>query len=104
MSDAPPPGPADPVMRFRFHRGSLAESMATMQTFRSRADFVTTLREWAGLHACPSAEDFVSQLGFVLYVDGPDDRIGWERTYLVTLAGGPIGFADCIPGDLPETL
>ena len=91
-----------PAMRFRFHRGSLAASMATERTFRSRVEFLHALREWAGLWASPSDQEFASNLGFVLYGDGPDVRIGWERTYLVTLSGSPIGFADCVPGDLPE--
>ena len=100
MTDAPKPGPAE--MRFRLHRGSLAESMNTMRTFRYRAEFVHFLRGWAGLHASPSDEIFLAQLGFVLYGDGPDERIGWERTYLVTLAGSPVGFSDRVPGDIPE--
>lgn len=103
MADTKPPGPAGtPAMRFRFQRGTLSESMETERTFRSRAEFVRTLREHAGLWAAPSDQEFVENLDFVLYADGPDNRIGWERTYLVTLSGSPIGFSDCVPGDLPD--
>lgn len=37
----------------------------------------------------------IDQLTVTLYVDEPDTRIGWEKTYIVEVPGlGPVGFTD----------
>jgi len=71
-------------MRFREHRGTLADSMATVVEVADRAALVAHVENLLG-HA---ADIEVKPYG------GVDQRNGWD-TYIVTLAGyGVLGFTD----------
>jgi hypothetical protein len=83
-------------MRFREHRGGLAESMETAIEVATRDDLIAHLR--AVLAPWPTAPDPAAII--CEPYSGEDRRIGWAQTYIVTLPGyGVLGFAD---GPLPE--
>lgn len=75
-------------MKFRQHRGSLADSMATARTFETKAEFEQALREVTG----DDAE--VATVRVSLYYAAPDARIGWDQTYIVATDRGVVGFTD----------
>jgi hypothetical protein len=76
-------------LKFRFHRGGLEASMATLIT-GTPEEVCAQLASAGYTHIC-----------FAPYVDEPDLRIGWDRTYIVTgkmnneTTVGVVGFADC---------
>lgn len=82
------------VVQFREHRGSLTDSMETLQTFKTKADLVRYLQ------GAVNPEIEASDLEIEEYA-GPDPRIGWMMTYIVLLDGMPIGFTDKL---FPETI
>lgn len=67
-------------MKYRDHRASLAESMATVREFKDRAELVAHLQR---------ADADVEIRPYVY-----DARTGWD-TYIVTVKGvGVVGFCD----------
>ena len=79
-------------MRYRPHRGSLADSMALVVDVDSRAGLIRQLRSelepWA-------RDDFVDDKVRVTPYYGDDDRIGWKDVHIVTLDGyGVLGFCE----------
>jgi len=78
-------------MKFRFHRGSLADSIKTLVELKGRDDLVKHCQSLLG-------QDFVfepSALKVEPYGSGGDERIGWEHVFVVTIEGyGVIGFTD----------
>lgn len=85
------------MMRYRPHRGSLTDSMAkcvelpaTMKALRKHLE----ITEQAFID--------VSTIDVQPYGAGPDKRIGWDRTCIVTAKWrdgptAPVGFTDTIP-------
>ena len=64
------------MTKFRWHRGSLADSMATVVEVADRAALVAIIEaEWHWL--VPGADIDINPYGY-------DKRIGWD-TYLVTV-------------------
>lgn len=84
-------------MRFREHRGGLDASMKTVVTLETSR---RALAEHCNKLLRPFARDSNSTttetaLEIVLYFDKPDERIGWDSTYLVKIRGyGVIGYID----------
>lgn len=78
-------------MRFREHRGGLAESVETLTELSDRNALVNhcqSLLQPYSFHFEPSALK-VEPYG------GKDTRIGWDETYIVTVEGyGVMGFTD----------
>lgn len=77
-------------MKFRLHRGSLAESMETCVDLpATRASIV------AHLNALPLPMFNAIEASIqVKPYGGPDNRIGWAATYIVSDHTGVIGFTD----------
>jgi hypothetical protein len=84
-------------MKFRMHRGGLAESTLTLIELEGFTELVVHCNK----QLKPLSADFpVEAFKVEKYFDGPDDRIDWDETHLVTIEGyGPIGFTDqaCTP-------
>lgn len=74
-------------MRFRWHRGSLADSMETVEEL---SPFLPPLLAIL-VRSCPEAtpDNVVVEPYF-----GRDERCDWDRTYIVKVNGGPVGFTD----------
>lgn len=84
-------------MKYRDHRGGLAESMETLQEFDTRADLITYLQKELATWGHKFEESAVK---IEPYGDGKDDRIGWSNLHIVIVQGfGPVGFADIPPAD-----
>jgi hypothetical protein len=81
------------AMKFREHRGGLAESMATEVTIDSSLDALAEHLEKVLLKAFRSGSITVK-----LYDERPDERIGWLKTFVVLDDHGVIGFTDQMPG------
>jgi hypothetical protein len=78
-------------MKFREHRGGLAESMRTCVDLETKEAFLTHMRRVVQ----PFVENGAFTLAFKPY--GYDDRIGWD-TVLVVLEGHcPIGMMNAPP-------
>jgi hypothetical protein len=90
-------------MKFREHRGSLDDSMATLVELEDRAALV---RHVENLHGCFIHNYDFNQLIVKPYFMEPDDRCGWKQTWIVSLPGyGPIGYTDSpLPGETRLTL
>jgi hypothetical protein len=75
------------MARFRFHRGSLSESMETMIHVTDRKHLAEQLSEFMGLAIDPNKLKFTHQCY--------DSRTGWD-TFIVTCDGmiGVIGHVD----------
>lgn len=76
------------MVKFRFHKGGLAESMQTAIDVKSKGDIAKAFND--KFNACILASDL--ECSYYAY----DERIKWD-TYLVTHRGSAIGFAN---GDL----
>ena len=82
-------------MRFREHRGGLAESMDTLVTFHppnERDKMIAYIRGllWPFDHLVIAKDVKLRQ-----YTPDGDKRIGWDQLYIVTLEGyGVVGFTD----------
>ncbi|UXN70914.1 hypothetical protein N8A98_06925 [Devosia neptuniae] len=76
-------------MKFRWHRGSLADSMDTVVEFNGTKEALTVLLKADALPWFPPLDihDVLVEPYTV------DDRIGWD-TYLVTVDGKAVGFTD----------
>ena len=64
-------------MKVRFHKGGLAESMATVFEPKSYEDLVEHIR---ALYNNINTKTIVCKL----YSDAPDTRIGWDKTFIIT--------------------
>lgn len=77
-------------MKFREHRGQLAESMKTLIELPDKRALINHAR----LALEPYGFD-VTEIVVHLYLDKPDERIGWDKTWLITIPGyGVFGFTD----------
>lgn len=77
------------MVKYRDHRGGLAESMATQQEFKDRAGLVEYLRQDLAHYGI-----MVSDADVVIEPYAQDDRIDWD-TWIVTVKGvGVVGFTD----------
>jgi hypothetical protein len=74
-------------MQFRYHRGGLEESMATLQIINTQKEFYNL---------------FASDTCITIYMDAPDTRIGWSKTFIAADGNGVIGFCDELPDTLPK--
>lgn len=95
--------PAPPVMRFRFHRGSLADSMSTLREFVSDLEFRHAIEDWLepGFHRGPPDLSVLRRTRIEPYGEGSDDRIGWPATFVVMVDDTVVGFADSDGSNLP---
>jgi hypothetical protein len=81
------------MIHFREHRGGLAEAMEMLVTLDSRADLVAHIQQLMK----PWGLDVMPEQVKLAFYGGPDKRIGWAATYVVTVKGyGVIGFADAL--------
>lgn len=71
----------------RPHRGVLAEAMDLCVEIRSASDIGRFLQRHR-------VGDTKQLLRWELYHDQPDDRIGWEKTYIIDCGQGVVGFAN----------
>lgn len=78
-------------MKFREHRGGLAESMATVVELNTKEEFVAHMRK--------QAERFGVKGEFTLrFEDGSyDERIGWNTVTVVLEGTGVLGMLDGPP-------
>lgn len=85
-------------MKFREHRGHLADSMETLVEIADRAELVAHLSKILWPYSFPVKDEDIE---VKKYFPRADPRCGWQQTYIVVLAGyGPIGYTDGpIPGD-----
>lgn len=60
---------------YREHRGGLKESMATLKKFNTLHEMI--------LHISSKEKCRTDEVTIYLYHNAPDERIGWDRTYLV---------------------
>ena len=74
-------------MKYRHHRGLLAESLATVVELADRAALVQHLQQTYG--AMEPVRDDLIEVQWYAY----DSRIDWQ-TYIVLLNGSPVGFTD----------
>ncbi len=82
------------VYKVRFHRYSLEDSMETYFEPKDWNDFIS--------HCVEEDEDIIiGSIKCRLYDDGPDTRIGWDRTWIITARfpydkkhDYPIGFSN----------
>lgn len=66
--------------------------MATRVVLNSKADLVLHCQKLLAPYDRTFTPD---QLHIELYVDRPDTRLGWDKTYIVSINGyGIIGFTD----------
>lgn len=82
-------------MKFREHRGGLADSLATVIELETRTQLIEHIENlYAGyVHGY----DFTN-IEVKPYYMKRDKRCGWKRTYIVSLPSfGPIGFTDGMP-------
>lgn len=77
-------------MRYRPHKGSLADAMKEMVEIR---DFHGLLWHLQKTHP-PYCPPFDPGSITIEPYSGADDRIGWEKTYIVLQDGCGIGFTD----------
>lgn len=77
-------------MQFREHRSTVTESMETMVTLPDREALIRHIQERLPEHCRSSA----SQITVAPYYKTLDARTGWEKTYMVTIPEGIVGFTD----------
>lgn len=84
-------------MRYRPHKGSLADSMAlVVEITGGRYGLITHLRK--ELSPWPTLDHFHFDAVHVTPYYGDDDRIGWKDVHIVTLDGyGVLGFCEGPP-------
>lgn len=84
-------------VKFREHRGTLADAMQTCVELPDRAALITHCRKL--FEAFPTAPLIDNRtIKVMLYMTDPDTRIGWDNTYIVTLKNyGVLGFTDGLP-------
>ena len=80
-------------MKVRFQRYLLEDSMKTLFEPKDWNDFIQ--------HCLSDCEDIIPEtICCELYVDEPDDRIGWKKTYIISAEFTysrtlyPIGFSE----------
>jgi hypothetical protein len=79
-------------MKFREHRGGLAESMITMVEVPDVPSLIAHIRQLLSRYVFEFPDDAVH---IRLYLDTVDKRIGWKKTYIVTIDKyGVIGWTD----------
>ena len=76
-------------IRYRPHRGSLADAMLEAVELNGRDEFIAHLRKAYASEVNESGTNVVVKK----YGDGIDERIGWD-THIVLVAGNPYGFTD----------
>lgn len=82
-------------MKFREHRGGLAESMETVVNLVGRKELVEHTHKLLWLWGVDVRDEDVK---VEKYTDNGDARIGWSEVYIVTLTGyGVVGFTDGDP-------
>lgn len=77
------------MTKFRYHRGHLADSMATAVDVATFTDLVGLVHDYCGGFGWGEAD----QESVTVKSYGFDDRIGWD-THIVCLNGKAVGFTD----------
>lgn len=82
------------MIKFRLHRALLEDAMKTVVEVEDMAALDAHVRKM-----CPELGETGPGIEVVPYSMEPDDRIGWQNTYLVcSRAGGlPLGFCEIPP-------
>lgn len=76
------------MTKFREHRGSLAESMKTVQEVKDKEELIEYLKKYL------SYWDFKDSFNLKVKPYWKDKRINWD-THIVTIEGfGVVGFTD----------
>lgn len=78
-------------MLYREHKGTLADSMATVKEVRDFAHLLEVIRE--SRSHWPTLDGTVTPETVKVEPYGRDDRIGWD-THMVTVNGQAEGFTD----------
>ena len=86
VGDAPPDADEGRATLFRWHRGSLDESMATATPCHTLAKLIEILRTGPGLEDVAAERVDVTHYTY-------DERIDWD-TYLVTVDGNAVGMTN----------
>lgn len=76
-------------MKIRMHRGGLEESMQTLEEIENT---IAAVHAYVCRHITGWAPE--GPVVVVRYDDAPDERIGWNATWLVRADGSPIAFTD----------
>ena len=78
------------MIKYRDHKGSLAESMKTVQEFNTKQDLFEYLKnELIGVGGMITPD----HVKIKYYAN--DKRIGWNNTHIVTIEGfGVVGFTN----------
>jgi len=79
------------MSQFRWHRGSLAQSMITIEHFDGMEGLLEIIKKDRIFKALVNASEEEFTLKVEKYIH--DMRIGWD-THIVLLNGTPIGFTD----------
>lgn len=80
------------AMKVRMHRGGLAESMETAQEIpASKAALMAYLKSHLRFYYEEIPDEWIS---VIPYHSEPDNRIGWQSTYLVIMKGSAVAFTD----------
>lgn len=84
-------------MKFREHRGTLADAMHTCVELPNHAALVEHCRRlFESFPTAPRVDEHTVKV--MLYTTDRDERIGWDNTYIVTLKNhGVLGFTDGLP-------
>ena len=87
------------TLKFRFHRGSLVDSMDTLVELPATVQALID-------HVQDRMPDFPFNLDDLrMKSTGPDERIDWPDTWLVRFEGfGVVGMATALPEDAPATV
>lgn len=81
------------MIKFRFHRGSLASAMETMVEVKDKNELLA--------HIVQNCMCVYGPIGIDRpYGDGRDDRIAWKETYYVCDQRGVIGMIDTLIEEL----
>jgi len=81
-------------MKFRPVRGGLDESTAELKEFSNRFEFEMFILNAAEHYIDITYTNHGIEVKPYAKWCWPDTRIGWEKTYLVTLNGYPVGYTD----------
>lgn len=73
-------------MKIRMHRGALDESLKTLEEIEPTKD---SIEAYISKH-----DSFYGGVAVDLYAEYRDDRVGWDKTYIVMSGRFPVAFCD----------
>lgn len=78
-------------MKIRKHRGSLADSIETMQEIEPTIEAIAAYLNKD--NTVPYSDQELKTLQLYPY-GGKDDKLGWDKTYIVLIVGNAVAFTD----------